>query len=293
MSKVNFTGTGIALVTPFKKNLSVDFKALENIVEHCIKGGVEYLVALGTTAETATLEESEKKEVVDCILKKNNKRLPIVLGYGGNNTKHLVDGFAKKDLKGISALLSVSPYYNKPNQKGIIEHYKLLSKHTPLPIILYNVPGRTGSNMLAETTLKIAKECKNVIAIKEASGNIEQCMRIAKDKPKDFLLISGDDNLTLPMIACGGSGVISVVGQAVPKDFANMVRAALKNDYKTATQLHYKNFELTEWLFADGNPGGIKEALKALKLSDNVLRLPLANVNDKVAENIKRLIKGK
>jgi 4-hydroxy-tetrahydrodipicolinate synthase len=285
----NFTGTGVAIVTPFTTKGEVDFPALTKLVEHIIKGRVEYIVVLGTTGETATLSKDEKKQVIAHIIKATKKRVPLVLGVGGNNTAELVEQLKKDDLSDFDAILSVSPYYNKPSQEGIYQHYKAIAKASPLPIILYNVPGRTASNMTAETTLRLANEFKNIIAIKEASGNIEQCMKIIKYRPDNFLIISGDDNLTLPLIASGADGVISVVANAYPKDFSDMVRFALVHDLKNAQKLHYKLMEITEQLFADGNPGGVKVVLAQKKVTGSSVRLPLVEPNDAVKAKLKKI----
>lgn len=286
---VNLKGTGVAIVTPFTKSDDVDYNALTKLIEHLIKGKVEYLVVLGTTGETATLSTEEKQKVISHVVKTTKKRVPLVLGVGGNNTMELVKKLKSDDLSDFSAILSVSPYYNKPSQEGIYQHYKALSKASPLPIILYNVPGRTASNMAWDTTIRLAKDFKNIVAIKEASGNIEQCMKIMKHRPDNFLVISGDDNLTLPLIASGADGVISVVANAYPKDFSDMVRAALKYDIKTAQKLHYKLMEITEQLFADGNPGGVKVVLEMKKIMQSVVRLPLVEPNDNVKSKLKKL----
>jgi len=291
MSTVNLRGTGVAIVTPFKKSGSIDFDALRKLVNHLIKGKVEYLVVLGTTGESATLTKEDKRKVIDCVIKETAHRVPLVLGIGGNNTDEIVQQIKKADVKNFSAILSVSPYYNKPSQEGIYQHYKAISKASKLPIILYNVPGRTASNIAWDTTIRLAKDFKNIIAIKEASGSVEQCMKIIKNRPDNFLVISGDDNLTLPIIASGGDGVISVVANAFPKDFSDMVRAALKSDLDKARKLHYKLMDITDQLFADGNPGGIKEALSVLKISGTTLRLPLVEPNHKVQQKIKELVK--
>jgi 4-hydroxy-tetrahydrodipicolinate synthase len=287
---LNFTGTGVAIVTPFTAKGAVDFPALTKLVEHLIKGRVEYLVVLGTTGESATLSKEEKQKLVEHIVKVNKKRLPLVLGVGGNNTAEIIETLKKDDLSAFSAILSVSPYYNKPSQEGIYQHYKAISKASPLPIILYNVPGRTSSNIAWDTTIRLAKEFKNIIAIKEASGNLEQCMKIIKYRPDNFLIISGDDNLTLPIIASGGDGVISVVANAYPADFSDMVRHALIHDLKTAQKLHYKLMEITEQLFADGNPGGIKYVLAQKKITGSYVRLPLVEPNDTVKAKLKKLM---
>ncbi len=285
----NFTGTGVAIVTPFTTKGEVDFPALTKLVEYLIKGRVDYIVVLGTTGETATLSKEEKKQVIAHIIKTNKKRIPLVLGVGGNNTADLVEQLKKDDLSGFDAILSVSPYYNKPSQEGIYQHYKAIAKASPLPIILYNVPGRTASNITADTTLRLAKDFKNIIAIKEASGNLEQCMKIIKHRPDNFLIISGDDNLTLPLIASGADGVISVVANAYPKDFSDMVRHALVHDFKTAQKLHYKLMEITEQLFADGNPGGVKVVLAQKKITQPTVRLPLVEPNDAVKAKLKKI----
>lgn len=286
---VNFTGTGVAIVTPFTNKGEVDYAALTRLVEHLIKGKVEYIVVLGTTGETATLSKEEKKQVIAHIVKTNKKRIPLVLGVGGNNTAEIVETLKKDDLSAFSAILSVSPYYNKPSQEGIYQHYKAISKASPLPVILYNVPGRTASNIAWDTTIRLAKDFKNIIAIKEASGNIEQCMKIIKHRPANFLVISGDDNLTLPLVASGADGVISVVANAYPKDFSDMVRAALKHDLKTAQKLHYKLMEITEQLFADGNPGGIKVVLAQKNITKSTVRLPLVEPNESVKAKLKKI----
>lgn len=294
MSKANqFKGTGVAIVTPFNKDNSVDYKSLTKLVNHIIKGGVEYVVVLGTTGESVNLTKDEKKQIVKHVVDTVNKRVPVVLGLGGNNTQELVSALKiTSDFAGIDALLSVSPYYNKPNQRGIYEHYKAIAKVSPLPIILYNVPGRTSSNMSAETTLKLANDFKNIIGIKEASGSVEQCMRIIKNRPNGFLVISGDDMLTLPIIASGGDGVISVVANAYPKDFSEMTRQILAGNVKNAQKLHYKFTEIIDQLFADGNPGGIKAVLELMGICRASLRLPLVPVNKDTQKAIEKLVKA-
>lgn len=275
-----FKGTGVAIVTPFSKDNSIDYKSLGKLVDFIIKGGVEYIVVLGTTGESVTLSKEEKQSIITHVIENVNKRVPIVLGVGGNNTQEIVNSLKKTaDFNHIDALLSVSPYYNKPNQRGIYQHYKAISEVSPLPIILYNVPGRTASNLSADTTLKLANDFKNIIAIKEASGNLEQCMKIIKYKPKDFSVISGDDMLTLPMIAAGADGVISVVANAFPKDFSEMTRQILAGNVKEAQKLHYKLTDIIEQLFADGNPAGIKAVLEMMKICTANVRLPLVKVN--------------
>lgn len=283
------TGTGTALVTPFHKDGSIDFQSLEKLVAHQIKGKVDYLVVLGTTGESVTLSKDEKKAVAGFVLEAADGKIPVVLGIGGNNTRECIDAFTHYDLDGFSAILSVSPYYNKPIQKGILEHYRCIAAASPLPVILYNVPGRTGSNILPETTLKLANEIENVVAIKEASGNMEQIMKIIKNKPKDFLVISGDDAITFPLIAVGASGVISVVSNAYPKDFSEMVRQALAGNYDKARTLHYKLVDIIEALFVEGNPGGIKAMLKHMKLMGDFVRLPLYPVSKKTSDRLAEL----
>lgn len=275
-----FVGTGVALVTPFDKDLKIDFTALERLVAHCIDGGVDYLVVMGTTGENPVLSKDEKRAVLDAVLDASGGRVPVVYGVGGNNTQALVSELQSFDFGGVSAILSVSPYYNKPTQEGIYQHYKTLSAHSPLPIILYNVPGRTGSNMLAETTLRLAHDFDNIIAIKEASGNLDQVMKIIKDRPEGFLVISGDDNLTLPMIALGGDGVISVSGQGFPKVFTEMVNQALAGNIAAARPLHYQLYEITNMLFAEGNPGGIKHSLELQGIMEAYMRQPLWPISD-------------
>ncbi len=293
MSKNNkFKGTGVAIVTPFNKDNSVDYKSLDKLVNHLIKGGVEYIVVLGTTGESVTLSKDEKKTVVDQVIGSINKRVPLVLGLGGNDTLEILNSLKTTNFKSIDAILSVSPAYNKPNQRGIYQHYKAIAEASPVPVILYNVPGRTCSNITAETTIKLATDFKNIIAIKEASGNLEQCMKIIKYKPKDFSVISGDDMLTLPMIASGADGVISVVANAFPKDFSEMTRLILAGNVKEAQKLHYKLTDIIEQLFADGNPAGVKAVLELLGICRANLRLPLVKVNTVTQNALEELVKG-
>jgi 4-hydroxy-tetrahydrodipicolinate synthase len=292
MRNNNLKGTGVAIVTPFTKKGTVDTTALTQVVKHLHNGKVEYIVVLGTTGESVTLSKEEKKLVIDTVIKANAKKLPLVLGIGGNNTAEVIETIKKTDLKPFEAILSVAPYYNKPTQEGYYQHYKAVSKSTNKDIILYNVPGRTGSNVTWETQIRIAKDFKNIVATKEASGNMEQIMKIIKNCPKDFLVISGDDNLTLPIIAAGGHGVISVVANAFPKDYSEMVRLSLKHKFTEAQKLHYGLIDITDQLFADGNPGGIKYALSLLKKCDPYVRLPLVEPNDKVKQALKQLVKN-
>ncbi|AMA48578.1 MULTISPECIES: 4-hydroxy-tetrahydrodipicolinate synthase [Flavobacterium] len=282
----SFIGTGVALITPFKKDFSVDVQALTRIVNYVIEGGVEYLVVLGTTAESATLSSEEKELVINTIVAANAGRLPLVLGVGGNNTMKVVEELKTRDLSSFNAILSVSPYYNKPTQEGIFQHFKMVAEASPLPVILYNVPGRTSSNMQPNTVLRIANECKNVIGIKEAAGDIVQAMKLIQLLPKDFLVISGDDMITLPMVLAGGAGVISVIGEGYPKEFSEMVRLGLKRKVDEAYALHYKLMDSIDMIFEQGNPGGVKEIFKSLGLSENTLRLPLVNVNEDLANRL-------
>jgi 4-hydroxy-tetrahydrodipicolinate synthase len=281
-----FKGVGVALVTPFQSNGQVDFTGLQRLVEHQINNGTDYLVVQGTTGESATLSSDEKKAVLDFIIEINAKRLPIVLGIGGNNTRAVVEAIKSTDLKGVDGILSVSPYYNKPSQEGIYQHYKTISVATSKPIILYNVPGRTMSNVLPKTTIRIATDCKNIVAVKEASGNLEQVMEIINNKPEGFVVLSGDDALTLPHMAIGGDGVISVVANAFPKRFSTLVHAAMENNMDLAREKHYELIEVIQQLFADGNPGGVKHVLKLLNICDDNLRLPLVPVSKDVADKL-------
>jgi 4-hydroxy-tetrahydrodipicolinate synthase len=286
-----FKGTGVAIVTPFKTNGGVDIEGLEKVTEHLISGGVEYIVMLGTTGETATQSKDEKKQVVDTILRINNGRVPLVMGIGGNNTNEVLTTLKDFNFEGIDAVLSVSPYYNKPNQQGIINHYTAIADASPRPVILYNVPGRTGSNMTAATTLHLAKH-DNIIGMKEASGNMEQCMEIIKNKPEGFLVISGDDALTYPFMSVGMDGVISVVAHAYPKDFSDMVRLCLKGDFVAARELHYRILDISTTIFADGSPGGIKAILEHMGICGSTVRMPLAPVSEEVKNKLIELVKN-
>jgi 4-hydroxy-tetrahydrodipicolinate synthase len=292
MSNNNLKGTGVAIVTPFDKKGNVDTDALAAIVKHLHNGKVEYIVVLGTTGESVTLSKAEKELAVNAVIKANGNKLPLVIGIGGNNTAEVISTIKNTNLKPFEAILSVAPYYNKPNQEGYYRHYRAVSESTKKDIILYNVPGRTGGNVTWETQIKIAKNCKNIVATKEASGSIEQIMKIIKNKPKDFMVISGDDNLTLPVIAAGGAGVISVVAQAFPRDYSDMVRFCLKGDFEKAQKLHYGLMDITDQLFADGNPGGIKWALSELKKCKPYVRLPLCEPGDNVKQTLSQLIKN-
>ncbi|PTX59737.1 4-hydroxy-tetrahydrodipicolinate synthase [Kordia periserrulae] len=282
-----FIGTGVALVTPFTKDTSVDTVALTTIVNHVIDGGIEYLVVLGTTAENAVLSLEEKQLVIDTVVKANNKRLPIVLGIGGNNTAAVIEELQTRDLSDIDAILSVSPYYNKPTQEGIYQHFKAVAAATTKPIIVYNVPGRTASNILPQTVIRLANDFDNIIGVKEAAGDIVQAMRLIKDAPKDFLVISGDDMITLPMVQVGGAGVISVIGQGYPKEFSQMVRFALAGKTNEANELHYKLMPSIDYIFEEGNPAGIKAIFEILGLSTATVRLPLVEASTALKEKLR------
>ncbi|MDD2285417.1 MAG: 4-hydroxy-tetrahydrodipicolinate synthase [Paludibacter sp.] len=283
-------GMGVALVTPFKEDETIDFDSLARIVEHLIKNGTDYLVVCGTTAETPTLTEAEKEEIKQFVVEINNGRLPIVYGIGGNNTKQIVEKVQHTDLTGIDAILSVTPYYNKPSQEGLYQHYAAIAAVSPLPLILYNVPGRTGVNMTAETTLRLANEFSIICAVKEASGNFNQIDDIIKNKPADFMVISGDDGITFPLITLGAVGVISVIGNAFPKEFSRMVRLALQGDYDNARSIHHHFTELIELLFVEGNPAGVKSMLAVMGFIRNILRLPLVPNTIKTYEKIRQVL---
>lgn len=281
-----FRGTGVALVTPFNSDLSIDFNALERLVSHCIEGGVEYLVVMGTTGENPVLSKQEKQDVLKAVIEAANQRVPIVYGVGGNNTLGVVEELKTQDFTGVSAILSVSPYYNKPTQEGIYQHYKLISENSPLPIIMYNVPGRTSSNMSADTTLRLARDFDNLIAIKEASGDLNQVMQIINERPEGFLVISGDDNLTFPMLALGGDGVISVSGQAFPAVFTEMVRLGLAGKLEASRPLHYRLFDITNMLFEEGNPGGVKACLDIANIMEPHMRQPLWPISNGLRQRL-------
>lgn len=286
-----FHGTGVAMVTPFQADGEVDYPALGKLIDHLIDGGVEYLVSLGTTGESATLSKDEKKKVWEFTAKTVNKRVALVAGIGGNNTRETVAEIAAFDIDGYDAILSASPHYNKPTQEGIYQHYKAIAEAAKLPIILYNVPSRTGSSVAAETTVRLAKEFKNIIGIKEASGSFDLLNQLFRDKPEDFLVISGDDPISLQMIAMGGVGVISVVGNALPRQFSDMIRKCLAGDFKGAHASHYSMIEFTRLMFAEGSPAGVKLALKQLGVCGDTVRLPLVNVSAaadaKIGEQLK------
>jgi 4-hydroxy-tetrahydrodipicolinate synthase len=286
-----FSGTGVALVTPFKQDFSIDFDGINILVNHAIDYGIDYIVALGTTAETPTLLYKERKQILDTIIETVNDRIPVVAGIGCNNPIEVIEQIHFFDLRKVSAILSVAPYYNRPQQEGIIAHYKAIAEESPLPVILYNVPARTGVNIEAATTLKIAKTIPKVIGIKEASGNFTQIMTIIHNKPEDFLVISGDDALTLALLACGVDGVISVVANAFPKEFSTMVRLGLQGDFTGARACHYRLFNCMSACFHDGSPSGVKAFLRAQGMIDDYVRLPLSTVNDETKQLIQKLLK--
>jgi 4-hydroxy-tetrahydrodipicolinate synthase len=291
MNKHHFSGTGVAIVTPFLENGDIDSKGLEKLVEHLINGNVNYLVVLGTTGENATLDKAEKQTVFSLVNQYNKNRVKLVAGIGGNNTRAILNDFSSFDLTGYSAILSVSPYYNKPTQEGIYQHYKALNDASPLPIIMYNVPGRTGMNVSTETTLRIARDCKNIIATKEASGNVEQILQIIKDKPEGFEVISGDDGITLPLMACGAIGVISVVANAYPKAFSQMVASCAEGNFAAARPTHEKMLPIIHSMFAEGNPSGVKYYLSQLGVIKETFRLPVVGISNKHKEKIDELMK--
>jgi len=286
-----FTGTGIAIVTPFHADGKIDWESFRKLIEFWIAGNVEYLVVLGTTGESATIHGEEKQQVFSFVKDQVAGRRPLVAGIGGNDTHEVLHGFANFDLQGYDAILSVSPYYNKPNQEGIFRHYQALDAATPLPIIMYNVPSRTGQNVTADTQVRIARECKKIFATKEASGNFEQINQIIKYKPADFMVISGDDPITLSMIACGAEGLISVVANAYPLDYSNMVRLCLQGNFDEAKPLHYKYTEIIASMFAEGSPSGVKAYLSEMGLCQNAFRLPVWPVSEKHHLKIRELMK--
>ncbi len=286
------TGTGVAIVTPFLSNGEIDYNSLSDLLNSLIENGVDFIVGLGTTSEAVTLTSDEKNEVMRHVIDVVNSRVPVVMGIGGNNTNAVVNEIQNTDFKGISAILSVAPYYNKPNQRGIYEHFRVIAENSIVPIIIYNVPGRTSSNISAETTIKLAQDFSNIIAVKEASGNLEQVMEIIKNKPNEFSVLSGDDALTFPMIALGADGVISVVANAFPKDFSRMVNFARNSNNVEAREIHYKILGIINLLFADGNPAGIKAALEIFGVIGNNLRLPMVPVLHELYLNLAKSIEN-
>ncbi len=276
---MNISGTGVAIITPFKNN-QVDYPSLAKVIEHVIQGGVDYIVALGSTGETATLNEKESRSILDFIIDKNNGRKPLVAGnFGANNTTEVCKKIGKYNFDGIDAILSSSPAYVKPNQEGIFQHFKAMAEHSDIPIILYNVPGRTQSNMEWYTTVRLAEESKTFLGIKEATGNLIQATRILKNKPDHFKVVSGDDEVALPLIACGGDGVISVMANVLPSLFSSMMNAALNGDFETAKKINFKTYDLHHWLYVEGNPVGIKAAMQHIGIGQQDVRLPLSTMS--------------
>lgn len=285
-------GTGVALVTPFKKDFSIDIEALQRIVNFSIDGGVEYLVVMGTTAENATLTQAEKELVIKTVIDTNKGRLPLVLGVGGNNTMQIVEELKTGDFSAFEAILSVSPYYNKPTQEGIYQHFKAIAEASPIPVILYNVPGRTSSNMLPSTVIRLANDFSNVVAIKEAAGDMAQALQLLKNAPKDFLVISGDDMIALPIVLAGGAGVISVIGQGFPKEFSEMIRLGLNRKVNEAFKTQYFLSDCIDMIFEQGNPAGIKQVFQALGIAENTVRLPLVAVDNSLAERLNKFVEN-
>ena len=285
-----FRGTGVAIVTPFKNDSSIDFAALGRMVNHVINGGVNYIVVMGTTGESSTLTKDEKKAIISYVVEVTVNRVPLVIGIGGNSTQDVINCIRHSNLNGVDGILSVAPYYNKPNQRGLFQHFKAIATCSPVPVIMYNVPGRTCSNISSETCIELAHECENIVAIKEASGDIAQIMRIIKGKPDSFSVISGDDMMTIPIIASGGSGVISVLANAFPAATSDLVTNSLKSNFKSAREIHLRYLEMIELLFIDGNPAGVKAMLNIMNLCLNNLRLPLVPVNRAIYLRIQKAI---
>jgi 4-hydroxy-tetrahydrodipicolinate synthase len=285
-----FKGTGVAIVTPFKNDSSIDFSALGRVINHVIKGGVNYIVVLGTTGESVTLTKDEKRAIISYVLEVTDSRVPLIVGIGGNNTQEVINNIRHTDLTGIDGLLSVAPYYNKPTQRGIFQHFKAIATCSPIPVIMYNIPGRTGCNISADTCLELAHNCENIKGIKEASGDLSQIMKIMKGKPENFGLISGDDMLTIPIISVGGIGVISVLGNAFPAACAELVNHALRNNFKLAREIQFRYLEMIELLFTEGNPAGIKAMLSVMNICQNNLRLPLVTVSRPTMTRIQKAI---
>ena len=287
-----FIGTGVALITPFKKDLSIDFLALAKLVEFNIINGINYLVINGTTAESATISKKERRKIIEVVATTNQGRLPLVLGIGGNNTTSVIEEILSEDLSHIDAILSVAPYYNKPTQEGFYRHFEAIAKASPKPIILYNVPGRTSKNMEPSTTIRLANNFSNIIAIKEAGNNVQQYLELIKNKPKDFLIISGDDDLALNVILAGASGVISVIGQAFPKEFSTLIRYGLEGNNKKAYEIHFKLMDVINLIFSENNPAGIKAVLQALNLTKLEVRLPLVIASEELQKEIVNFVKN-
>ena len=287
-----FYGTGVALITPFNSDLTVDYDALINLVNYNISNGTNYLVVSGTTGESVTVTKEEKKKITKTVIEANKGRLPIVLGIGGNNTANVVEEIKSTDFSGIDAILSVSPYYSKPTQEGLYQHFKAIAEVAPVPLILYNVPGRTSKNMLPETTLRLANDFDNIIAVKEAGNSVHQYLQLLRDKPEDFLIISGDDDLALGVVLAGGAGVISVIGQALPKQFCKMIQLGLEGKAKEAYDIHFRLMDITGYIFEENNPAGVKAVLEALGISRDLVRLPLVPASSGLKEKIKKSLKS-
>jgi 4-hydroxy-tetrahydrodipicolinate synthase len=285
-----FKGTGVAIVTPFKNDSTIDFAALGRVINHVITGGVNYIVAMGTTGESVTLNKEEKKAIISYVVEAVDKRIPLVIGIGGNSTQEVINSIRHANLTGVDGILSVAPYYNKPSQKGLFQHFKEIATNCPIPLIIYNVPGRTACNISAETCVELAHGFENIVAVKEASGDLSQIMKIIKKKPESFSVISGDDMLTIPIIAAGGDGVISVLANAFPMQCSELVNQSLKNNFKSARKLHFQFLEMIELLFIEGNPSGVKEMLSILNICHNNLRLPLVPVSSTVHARIQKAI---
>ena len=286
-----FKGLGIALVTPFKQDGSVDYEALLRLVEYQLDNGADFFCILATTGETPTLTADERQRIKNLVVDKVQARVPILMGCGGNNTAAVVEELKNGDFKGIDGILSVCPYYNKPSQEGLYQHFKAIAAATSLPVVLYNVPGRTGVNLKAETTVRLARDCENIVAIKEASGNLEQVDEIIKNKPADFDVISGDDSLTFPMVSCGAVGVISVIGNALPKEFSKMIRLQMRGEYDPARKIHHRFTDLFALLFVDGNPAGVKAMLHEMGFIENMLRLPLVPTRISTLQRMSELLR--
>jgi len=286
-----FKGLGIALVTPFTQDGAVDYDALHRLVDYQLAGGADFLCILATTGETPTLTAEEKQRIKDQVVDQVAARIPILMGCGGYNTAAVVDELRNGDFKGIDGILSVCPYYNKPSQEGLYQHFKAIAAATQLPVVLYNVPGRTGVNMKAETTVRLARDCQNVVAIKEASGNLEQVDEIIKNKPRDFDVLSGDDALTFPMVSCGAVGAISVIGNALPREFSKMIRLQMRGEYDPARVIHHRFTDLFSLLFVDGNPAGVKAMLHEMGFIENVLRLPLVPTRISTKQRMSELLR--
>jgi len=291
MPERKFIGTGVAITTPFRKDGSIDFKSLAIHLEYLLKNGIDYLVVLGTTGETPVLNKDEKQALVSFVVETAGKKAPVVVGIGGNHTQSVIDSINETDFTGIDAILSVSPYYNKPNQNGLYQHFKAIAEASPVPVILYNVPGRTGCNLNSETTLKLAKDFRQIVAVKEASGNMSQIMNLLQDKPGNFRIISGDDALTFPMISLGATGVISVIANAFPAEFSTMVKYALSGKTEEARKIHYRLLPAMEAIFTEGNPAGVKSILEILGISSNYLRLPLVPVSKELYKKLEKIVK--